>query len=222
MQTIKLRSMGSDVVLLQQLLNKWGYKVDETGLFDEQTDIMVRDFQRKNKLAVDGIVGKGTWSKLQDENARQTATLRLTEEDFKRCADILGVEVAAVKAVQEVETGGRGGFFAPGRPAILFEGHIFWSQLKKYGLNPEDYVKGNEDILYPKWTKSHYKGGMGEYDRLKKAPPSTRKLLPVLQVGDCSRLWGSTMRHADVRMRESLSRRCVPTKEVNLISSRLF
>lgn len=100
MQTIKLRSMGSDVVLLQQLLNKWGYKVDETGLFDEQTDIMVRDFQRKNKLAVDGIVGKGTWSKLQDENARQTATLRLTEEDFKRCAEILGVEVAAVKAVQ--------------------------------------------------------------------------------------------------------------------------
>ena len=169
MQTIKLRSMGSDVVLLQQLLNKWGYKVDETGLFDEQTDIMVRDFQRKNKLAVDGIVGKGTWSKLQDENARQTATLRLTEEDFKRCAEILGVEVAAVKAVQEVETGGRGGFFAPGRPAILFEGHIFWSQLKKYGLNPEEYVKGNEDILYPKWTKSHYKGGMGEYDRLKKA-----------------------------------------------------
>ena len=58
MQTIKLRSMGSDVVLLQQLLNKWGYKVDETGLFDEQTDIMVRDFQRKNKLAVDGIVGR--------------------------------------------------------------------------------------------------------------------------------------------------------------------
>lgn len=184
MQTIKLRSMGSDVVLLQKLLNKWGYKVDETGLFDEQTDIMVRDFQRKNKLTVDGIVGKGTWSKLQDENARQTATLRLTEEDFKRCADILGVEVAAVKAVQEVETGGRGGFFAPGRPAILFEGHIFWSQLKKYGLNPEDYVKGNEDILYPKWTKSHYKGGMGEYDRLKKALAIHEK------AAACSASWG--------------------------------
>jgi len=147
-------------------------------------DIMVRDFQRKNKLAVDGIVGKGTWSKLQDENARQTATLRLTEEDFKRCAEILGVEVAAVKAVQEVETGGRGGFFAPGRPAILFEGHIFWSQLKKHGLNPEDYVKGNEDILYPKWTKSHYKGGIGEYERLKKALAIHEK------AAACSASWG--------------------------------
>ena len=176
--------MGSDVVLLQQLLNKWGYKVDETGLFDEKTDIMVRNFQRKNKLTVDGIVGKGTWSKLQDENARQVATLRLTEEDFRRCADVLGVEVAAVKAVQEVETGGRGGFFAPGRPAILFEGHIFWSQLKKQGLNPEDYVKGNEDILYPKWTKSHYKGGMGEYERLKKA------LAINENAAACSASWG--------------------------------
>ena len=125
MNTIKLGATGSDVKLLQQLLNKWGYKLDENAIFDEHLDKAVRDFQRKNKLSVDGIVGKGTWSKLQDENARQTASLRLTEEDFKRCADILGVDIAAVKAVQEVETGGRGGFFSPGHPAILFEGHIF-------------------------------------------------------------------------------------------------
>ena len=70
MQTIKLRSMGSDVVLLQQLLNKWGYKVDETGLFDEQTDMMVRDTERRRKeanqpdyrhktLIVNRITGRG-------------------------------------------------------------------------------------------------------------------------------------------------------------------
>ena len=27
----------------------------------------------------------------------------------------------------------------------------------------------NEDILYPKWTKTHYKGGEAEYDRLLRA-----------------------------------------------------
>ena len=53
----------------------------------------------------------------------------LTENDFQRVADWLGVEMAVVKAVQTVETGGRGGFVAPGRPAILFEGHIFWREL---------------------------------------------------------------------------------------------
>jgi hypothetical protein len=184
METIKKEATGSDVVLLQQLLNKWGYKVDETGIFDEQTDIIVRDFQRKNKLDVDGIVGKFTWGKLEDENARQKATLKLTEDDFIRCAAILGVEVAAVKAVQEVETGGRGGFFAPGYPAILFEGHIFWSQLKKNGVNPENCVNGNEDILYQKWTKSHYKSGMAEYERLKRALAINEK------AAYCSASWG--------------------------------
>nr|WP_302421955.1 N-acetylmuramidase domain-containing protein [Bacteroides intestinalis] len=29
------------------------------------------------------------------------------------------------------------------KPAILFEGHIFWSQLKKRGINPAEYVAGN-------------------------------------------------------------------------------
>ena len=33
----------------------------------------------------------------------------LTENDFQRVADLLGIEVAVVKAVQAVETGGYGG-----------------------------------------------------------------------------------------------------------------
>ena len=48
----------------------------------------------------------------------------LTENDFQRVADLLGIEVAVLKAIQAVEAGGRGGFVAPGRPVILFEGHI--------------------------------------------------------------------------------------------------
>ena len=109
---------------------------------------------------------------------------RLIDEDFTQVAELLGCEPAALKAVQQVETGGRGGFFSPGRPAILFEGHIFWTQLKKRGSNPEDYVKGNENILYPKWEKGHYKGGIGEYDRLEQARKINR------EAADASSSWG--------------------------------
>ena len=28
------------------------------------------------------------------------------------------------------------------------------------------HQKGNEDILYSKWTKTYYQGGLKEYDRL--------------------------------------------------------
>lgn len=109
---------------------------------------------------------------------------RLTDEDFTQIAELLGCEPAALKAVQQVETGGRGGFFSLGKPAILFEGHIFWTQLKKRGSNPEDYVKGNENILYPKWEKGHYKGGIGEYDRLEQARKINR------EAADASASWG--------------------------------
>ena len=109
---------------------------------------------------------------------------RLIDEDFTQVAELLGCEPAALKAVQQVETGGRGGFFSPGRPAILFEGHIFWTQLKKRGSNPEDYVKGNENIIYPKWEKGHYKGGIGEYDRLEQARKINR------EAADASASWG--------------------------------
>lgn len=155
-----------------------------TGVFDENTEKAVRDFQQAQGLTADGIVGKRTWETLQDEALRELVPFRLKETDYVRAAEYLNVEVAAIKAVQEVEIGGRGGFIRVGYPAILFEGHIFWSQLKKKGLNPEDYTSGNEDILYPKWTKKYYKQGMDEYERLKRAEEINR------EAALCSASWG--------------------------------
>ena len=37
------------------------------------------------------------------------------------------------------------------------------------GIDPQRFTSGNEDILYPKWTKAHYKGGEAEYERLLRA-----------------------------------------------------
>lgn len=95
--------------------------------------------------------------------------MSLSEQDFQKAAERLGIEVAAVKVVREVETGGRGGFLPSGRPPILFEGHIFWRELGKKGINPESVRAGNEDILYRAWTRQYYSGGEKEYTRLEKA-----------------------------------------------------
>jgi hypothetical protein len=180
---LKFKDIGSDVVTLQELLCKNGYTVSITGLFDDETDREVRKFQRDHQLGVDGIVGNKTWTCLQ-ETTQPRQSVKLTENDYVRAAGQLNIEVAALKAVKEVETGGRGGFLSDGKPTILFEGHIFWSQLTKVGLNPENYVKGNEDILYPKWTKEHYKGGLDEYKRLAKALKIHEKSAV------CSASWG--------------------------------
>lgn len=182
MRTIKSGYEGGEVALLQQALKEAGYPVAESRTFTpEMADAAVK-FQKAHGLDADGIIGYRSWEALLLTGHK--ANGQLTDKDFELLARLLDCEPAALKAVQKVETGGKGGFFAPGKPAILFEGHIFWSQLKKKGINPEDHLKGNENILYPKWEKGHYKGGIGEYDRLEQA----RKIHK--EAADASASWG--------------------------------
>lgn len=94
--------------------------------------------------------------------------MSLTEQDFQNAADRLGVEVAVMKAVKEVESGSYRAFLASGRPPILFEGHIFWKELKNRGIDPASKQAGNEDVLYEKIARK-YLGGEKEYARLEKA-----------------------------------------------------
>lgn len=49
----------------------------------------------------------------------------LSETDYKQAAEALGCEVAAIKAVAEVESGPYGAFLPSGEPVILFERHLF-------------------------------------------------------------------------------------------------
>ncbi|HEY0005210.1 MAG TPA: N-acetylmuramidase family protein [Pyrinomonadaceae bacterium] len=49
----------------------------------------------------------------------------LTEEDYQQAAEKLNCEVAAIKAVAEVESGPHGAFLPTGEPVILFERHKF-------------------------------------------------------------------------------------------------
>jgi len=61
METIKRKTSKTDsVVLLQSLLIKAGYDIAADGAFGPMTEAAVKDFQQKNKLVVDGIVGQKT------------------------------------------------------------------------------------------------------------------------------------------------------------------
>ena len=112
--------------------------------------------------------GNGVYYEEQENESNSTAHLTLS--DYEEAAAALGIEVAAILAVKEVELGNKPAFVNAGRPRILFEGHIFWRQLQKRGIDPRQYMQGNEEVLYPKWTRSHYtNSGQGEYARLQKA-----------------------------------------------------
>jgi hypothetical protein len=155
---------------LQALLVKAGYLDKGSGAFDEQTERAVADFQRKNQLVADGVAGDKTWTTLLSQTADaqlEMAQRFIGDADFEAAAKMIGVETPAMRAVYKVESNGKG--FVGDDPKILFEGHVFWNRLKLAGLRPETLVRGNEDILYPTWTKQFYVGGSGETRRLLRA-----------------------------------------------------
>lgn len=65
-------SKGSDVTELQKLLNNNGYNLDVDGSFGSKTQAAVRDYQKKNNLSVDGIVGNNTWGALTKAQTQST------------------------------------------------------------------------------------------------------------------------------------------------------
>ncbi|MCD7969068.1 MAG: N-acetylmuramidase family protein [Alistipes sp.] len=187
MELLKKGCAGSQVSRLQELLKKKGYPVGVDGLFGEQTRIAVKMFQEKSGLSQDGIVGRGTWSALTGERPaehNQKQSSQPASLDFAGTAKLLEVDEAAVRAVCEVESGGRTGFQKDGRPMILFEGHIFWKELSKRGIDPQKYQGEYADVLFRKWDRSKYLGGEKEHDRLNRA------MLINEDAALCSASWG--------------------------------
>lgn len=161
MNTLRRGSNEPDVILLQTYLDL----EDIDGKFGKNTEIAVKKFQGEYKLGTDGIVGAKTWKELHEQFDYYA---KLSESDYKLVAETLGVDLPTIKAVAEVEASGRG-FENNRRPRILFEGHIFWSRLKKCSMNPEDFVEDHPGIIYPKWDRSKYLGGDKEWSRLEEA-----------------------------------------------------
>lgn len=81
-------SQGNEVTELQKLLNQNGYKLSEDGVFGDATQSAVKDYQQKNNLSVDGIVGTNTWGALTGASTAQnttgaTTTPAATDTGFK-------------------------------------------------------------------------------------------------------------------------------------------
>ena len=95
---------------------------------------------------------------------------KLTNEMIADIARKNQIDPAALLAVKEVESNGRG-FLPNGKPKILFEGHIFYRLLAQSvntaSLN--QLCKQYPNIVYPTWNRSKYFGGDREYIRLANA-----------------------------------------------------
>ena len=85
----------------------------------------------------------------------------LTDDDFAAVADMLGVDVAAVRAVAKVEALGSG-YLKSNRPVILFESRLF------NNFTDGKFLDSHPHLATRAWERN-YLGGEREYERLEEA-----------------------------------------------------
>lgn len=181
-KTIKPGYTGPEVFELCTLLGH----IPGSEYYNEDLRQKVLKAQKELGLEEDGIVGQKTWLGLFIGNRMlvHKGECQIQDFDYEWAGKYFGCEPEALMAVVEVETGGKGGFIEPGKPQILFEGHIFWKELVKRGIDPEPLSKEYPSIVYKTWNKSHYVGGIREYDRFNLASRID------LDSAICSTSWG--------------------------------
>ncbi|EWH00539.1 N-acetylmuramidase domain-containing protein [Halomonas sp. BC04] len=209
---------GYAVEAVQRDLNRHGASLEPDGIFGPATEWAVRKFQRAHGLVVDGVVGRKTRRALiQGDDARA-----LGQIDLVNAADTLDVDLAAIMAINEVESRGVGfhhGGPRNGEPVILFERHIMRRRLEHHGVNPTELERSHPSLINR--SPGGYIGGHREHDRLDKArylhhqaaiESASWGLFQIMgfhweRLGYVSALaWLDAMRHSESRQLEAFIR----------------
>lgn len=121
------------------------------------------------------LVGFVLWLVFRRNRTGESKTMTKAEI-YAKLGKEYDLEPALICAIARTESSGNG-YLPDGRPKILFEGAIFWGELKKLGLNPNAYLPEYSDVLNPVWDKSKYgKSGAYQHDRLARAEQLCKKL----------------------------------------------
>lgn len=151
---------GNDVRFVQERLRDGGYTLNPDGVFGPATRRQVIAFQKARNLNQTGVVDRITFNALAmiPPDNRQ-----LSQDDIVNLAKLLNVSVAAIMAVNAVESRGSG-FFSNDKAAILFERHIMRRRLNHHRIDPTPHMARHPTIV--SGSTGAYLGGVREYDRL--------------------------------------------------------
>jgi hypothetical protein len=163
----ELKTLGGAIDAYAKTVGGKRYIYAVREVFDEPLDDEVNDPARAGPVvdaAPPAAAGPGNAESATAAGGTAVAVAGglLTAEDYRRAAAVLACEPAAIRAVADVESGGRTGFLADGRPKILFESHVFSK------LTGGEHDAAHPDVSTARWTRN-YVGGAGEHDRLRRA-----------------------------------------------------
>jgi hypothetical protein len=107
-----------------------------------------RTHTEETKKEVRPFIVTATGDTIEMAVAPENRSGRLTEEDFEEVAREMGVEVAAIKAVVEIEAGkSHQGFWAEGKPLINFDLTMFRRMAQRNNVNVGKYTKSHAVVF---------------------------------------------------------------------------
>jgi N-acetylmuramidase/Putative peptidoglycan binding domain len=151
--------------LIQRALNeKTGANLVVDGQFGPKSVSALCVYQSKNHLSVTSLYDAATQAYLEPFIAQKYLTLAA----YQKAAQRLGVDVATVQTVCQVETSGAG-FLNDGRCTILFERHQLYRTLQTVMSQTQlnQLVAQYPNLINP--DPGGYLGGTQEWDRLNQA-----------------------------------------------------
>ncbi len=131
------------------------------GLFGPKTRAALDAFTKAFNLP-SGMITPAIAKCLIEAKSLPLENRLLSDDDYSKAAKLINCEIAAIRAVVEVESNGNG-FLKDGRPLILFEAHWFSH------FTDGKYDGRNQNISSQKWNRKLYKGKSLEYPRLEEA-----------------------------------------------------
>lgn len=105
----------------------------------------------------------------------------ITNSQLQNLAKEYDIELAAIKAVLEVESSGDG-FDNNGYPSVLYEGHIF------HRLTKGKFSKTHPHLSYPKWVKTYY--NQNQIERINEAGELDNKAALMSASWGCMQVMG--------------------------------
>lgn len=157
MNTIRKGSRGTEVKTLQETLNKKGnYGLATDGIFGAKTEVAVKDFQKKNNLGVDGIVGPKTWAALGYSNTTSTESKSIDPSVIYKPLSV-HVTKSANRNPQYLAIHYTAGSNSnPGRALATYNTFTSRAASADFAVDDRDMVQFNPDI------KNYYCWAVGE------------------------------------------------------------
>lgn len=162
---LRLNAAGDAVKTLQTRLSAAGFVLIIDSDFGPSTEQAVIDYQLAAGLIADGIVGIKTNSAL----AKLNISRYLSHNDIVNAAKQLAVPIAAIYAINQIESRGNG-FNADGSIVVLFERHVMHKRMLAHGIEESDIELASSN--WPNLVNNlagGYMGSTSENYRLKLA-----------------------------------------------------